>query len=232
MKGGLFFCTSLFLILVLPLFVFSHQPEMPVTGTIPSLPASAATDAPAAAFYIPNAPIAVWELGEYEGEFLEGNSDEPVCCACLIIENTADKMLEYVCLRLGQLRFVASCIPPKARILILEQNKLKFTNQSLELAGCEAYTFADETPQNRVYVSTGGERDILVTNLTDEVIPSVCIRYKQYSPESGLYWGGITYSIEIKDLQPEQSLSVSPYRFLSHRSKLIDVKTENKKPES
>lgn len=224
MNRGYYFCICLLLILALPWFAFSRQPEQTEAETFSTLPPAEPT-VPAAdnVFYIPNAPVALWGLGDYEGEFLEENSDEPVQCACLVLENTGVQMLEYVRIRLKEMVFEATCIPPGEKVLVLEKNKCDFSLRPMDLAVCEEYRYGEKSTQNSVYVSADGLRDLIVTNLTEEPLPSVQIRYKQYSPEAGLYWGGITYTAEVLALQPGESRCITPYRFLTDQGRIIDV---------
>lgn len=221
MKRGYLFCIFLILILVLPWLTLAKSavPEAPTPTQATAEDPTEQTEA------APLTPVAVHSLGDYEGEFLEDGSDTPVRCACIVLENTGDKTLEYVRIRVEDMIFEATYLPPKEKALVLEQNGSPFRLIEPLTYICEEFCYLQEDPTSCVYACAAGQMDIIVTNLTERTL-CVTVRFKQYSPEAGMYWGGITYSARIDDLPPGESRCISPYRFLTERGRIVHISAQ------
>lgn len=189
------------------------------TDTAPSAPVNDT-------FQIPGTPVAVLEFGDYEGAFVEDGSDEPVCCFCIVLENTGDEILEYVRIRLDEMVFEATYLMPGTKTLVLEKNKAPFSMRDIRSCICEAFSYADMPETSAVYVCPSGDWDMIATNLTPKALSAVEIRYKQYLPEANMYLGGITYSAVIAPLPPEESQRISPYHYLTDRGKIVFVSVQ------
>jgi len=175
-----------------------------------------------------NAPLTLQALGDYEGPFLEDGTDEETVSACAVLENTSDDFIEYAKIIVRQngntLVFEVTFLPPYAKVLVIEKNKQPFV--STEIDGCfgEQLSYVQfQASSNRIYVSGDGDTGMIITNLTAMPAEYVRIYFKQYIPESGLYFGGITYTTEVFNLPPEESRKISPYHYLTDRCRIVAV---------
>ena len=167
-------------------------------------------------------------LSSYQGPFWEDTSDEEVGnVAALLIENTGGYVAEgAVVLEWGEDRMVFELydVPPESQVLVLEKDKQAFrTGIPTECYGWEMEMY----PEMRGYVAVEplGERSILVNNCTDQVIPVVWICYRSYDPQSGVLIGGISYGIEVRNLQPEECRVVTPGHYIRDSSLILYVTT-------
>ena len=64
---------------------------------------------------------------------------------------------------------------------------------------------------------------MVVTNLTDRVLPYVRIFYKQHDAKEDLHIGGITYSAVLPDLMPGETRDITPYRYANGHSAVVAV---------
>lgn len=180
---------------------------------------------------IPETPLVVQALGDYEGPFLEDGSDTEMRGACVILENTSEFYVErarVILLQNGnELVFEVTFLPPKAQILVIEKNMRLFSMVGVDSCRCEDLSILQTALRDeRVYVSGDGDCSMIVTNLTDTPVNRVQIHYKQYYPESDLYFGGITYTAEVFNLSPGESRRITPYHYLTDQGRILAVTAE------
>lgn len=172
------------------------------------------------------------KLIAYEGAYLEDGSEEAVAdVAALVVENTGTIGIEYAQIILVQngreLSFDATYIPPKSRILLLEENKQPFS--AAPVTACRCRTVIPgvfDRAERAVSIKETGMCTLEVTNLTDQVLSDVRIFYKHHEGENDLYVGGITYSTVIPTLEPGETRSVTPYRYASGYAQVVAVVPE------
>jgi len=168
------------------------------------------------------------QLVRYEGPFWEDDSEtEVVDVAALVIQNTGGYIAKgAVVLEWGEDRMVFELydLPQGERILVLEKDRQRFRQGTP--SGCYGWeTEAYPEYAGHVTVEDAGGMYMAVTNCTDSEIPVVQVSYKTCDPGSGIFIGGISYSVEVRNLQPGESRMVSPYHYASGSSRVVQILT-------
>lgn len=172
------------------------------------------------------------KLIAYEGAFLEDGSEEAVeDVAALILENTGTIGIEYaqiIVMQSGrELSFDATYIPPKSRILLLEENKQAYSDAPVTACRCRTVIpGVFDRSERTVSIRETGMCTLEVTNLTDREVSGIRVYYKHHEGANDLYVGGITYSTVIPELAPGESRSVTPYRYASGYAQVVAVVPE------
>lgn len=180
---------------------------------------------------LPYANIYARRLVCFDGPFYEDqNAEELIGIAALELENTGDKMVEYVEAIVEQenrkLRFEATYIPPGGRVLVLEKDAQLYDMQRILDFQCPKIVTATVSAQNMVQVLPDGACNVVVTNLSRQELCCVRVFYKQYYEKDAQFIGGVTYSLVLTDLQPGESRRVSPYHFATEYSRIVEVVPE------
>lgn len=170
------------------------------------------------------------QLAAYEGPFWEdGTAEEAADVAALVVENTGGCYVSEgaVVLDWGEDRMVfeLSWLPPGGKVLVLEKHRKPYR----DIGDGACYGWASELyPENTgvVTVEQTGSAGLAFTNRTDGAIDGAAAMYKHYDQESGMYIGGITYSISVADLQPGESRTVTPWRYAAGYSRVVCVMTD------
>lgn len=170
------------------------------------------------------------QLVIYEGAFREDGSNREVGeVAALLVTNEGGTMVSEgaVILDWGADRMVFEVfsLPPGATVLVQEKNEKSYAET--EFTACYGWN-RTEYPENSgvVAVEETGSTCMLVINHANATIPLVRIRYKSIDPGSGIYMGGICYTVEVKDLRPGEIRMISPQHFLCGYSRVVGVTTE------
>lgn len=172
------------------------------------------------------------KLIAYEGVYLEDGSEEAVTdVAALILENTGTIGVEYVQIVLQQngreLSFDGTYIPPKSRVLLLEENKQPYSPAPVTACRCRTVIpGVFDRAERTVSIREIGLGTLEVTNLSEQDLEGIHIFYKHHEGENDLYVGGITYSTVIPDLAPGETRSVTPYRYASGYAQVVAVVPE------
>lgn len=177
---------------------------------------------------IAGSDMKVLQLVRYEGPFWEDDSEaEVVDTAALVIENTGGYLAAgAVVLEWKDARMVFELydLPPGERVLVLEKDRQRFRQGAPSACyGWETESYPENT--GLVTVEDAGGMCMSVTNCTDDTVPVVRICYKSCDPGSGMFIGGISYSAEVRDLQPGEQRHISPYHYASGSSKVVQVIT-------
>ena len=180
---------------------------------------------------LPYANIYARRLICFDGPFYEDESaGEMIGVAALELENTGDKMVEYVEAIVEQehrqLRFEATYIPPGGKVLVLEKDAQLYDMERVLNFKCPKIVTATVNEQSLVQVQPDGACNMTVANLSAQPIRCVRVFYKQYYEKDGQFIGGVTYSLVLTDLQPGESRRLSPYHFASEYSRIVWVVTE------
>ena len=168
------------------------------------------------------------QLASYEGIFLEDTSDrEVVNTAALVLENSGSFLKTgAVVLEIEDARLVFELfdLPPEGRVLVLEKDGNPFVTG--ELTGCYGWEL-EWYPEDMGHITAedAGGMCLAVTNQTDSVIPVARVCYRMQDPGSGMFLGGISRSIEIRDLWPGERRVITPPYYASGSSKILYVTT-------
>ena len=168
------------------------------------------------------------QLARYEGPFWEDNTEtEVVDVAALVIENTGSYLAEgAVILEWDQDRMVFEFydLLPGARVLILEKDRKLFRQGApLECYGWDREAYHEN--MGHVFVEDAGGMAMAVTNGTNGIVPVTQISYKSRDPGSGMFIGGISYRVQVRNLLPGERRIVTPYHYASGSSEIVCVNT-------
>ncbi len=172
------------------------------------------------------------KLVSYDGPYWEDGTGEDVfALAALLVENTGTTGLDYACITVQQgtreLTFDATYIPPRSRVLILEENRQSYSDEPITACQCRTVIPGSfDLRQRIVRLEDVGLSGLKVTNITQETAYKLRIYYKHYDRESGAFLGGITYSVTVDDLQPGACLELHPYRYTPGYTQAVAVTVE------
>ena len=172
------------------------------------------------------------KLIAYEGAYLEDGSEEAVTnVAALILENTGTIGISYVRIILVQngkeLSFDATYIPPRSKIMLLEENKQPYSQATVTSCRCHTVIPGDfDRAERTVSIKETGMCTLEITNLTGQNLSGIRVFYKHHEGTRDLYVGGITYSTVIPALEPGETRSVTPYRYASGYAQVVAVVPE------
>ena len=213
-------------IMFLNLFVQERKIDIPAFG---QMPIAGETDAITFPYKVGDTNLLIEGLGIYDGPFLEDASDSPVTnIAALRIKNCSKYPVERgaVVLEIDKERYVFEvyAIPPGESVFVCELDKKIFTTQPV--LSCTGWAVEDIWFDNKEKLSII-ETDIdtlQITNISNQFLPCIQLLYKSYDNDSGVYIGGICYTLDIVSLQPGESKTVTPYRYVSGYSRIVTVK--------
>ncbi len=168
-------------------------------------------------------------MGMYEGPFPEDASNTPVTdVAALRIKNCSQNPIERgaVVLEIEGERYVFEIygIPPGESVFVCELDKKGFTPQPV--TACSGWAVEDVwlDTQSLLNIEQTGMGTLKITNISNQTLPYVQLLYKSYDMESGVYIGGILHTLDILSLQPGESRTVTPYRYVRGYSRIVTVK--------
>jgi hypothetical protein len=165
-------------------------------------------------------------MASYEGPFWEDSSDaEVVDTAALLVENTGGFIAQGAVVMEWEDRrmvFELQDLPPGAKVLVLEKDKQRFCSQTP--TGCYGWE-TESYPEDMGHVTAedAGGMYMAVTNYTDGIVPVAEVRYRSCDPGSGMFIGGTSYGVEVRDLQPGERRLISPYHYASGSSEILYV---------
>lgn len=165
----------------------------------------------------------------YEGPFLEdGSWDYVVDVAALVVFNTARTDIENARIVLqwkqGAYVFEAELLPARTAVLVLDKCRQKYAQH--DWVSCVGTQQAGGMPclsEDALTVEHADMGTIRVTNITSSVLRGIRVYYKSYLSAEDLYIGGIAYSLDIPELAPGESTTVSPFRYADGYSKVVRV---------
>ena len=214
-----------------PSFATDAAPQSP-TQTPSQPPVEQLSGTTGFPFVLEYTSLVAQKLIAYDGAYLEDGLEENVVeIAALVLENTGTTGIEYAQIVLLQggreLYFDATYIPPKSRVLLLEDNKQSYSDAPVTACRCRTVIpGAFDRAERTVSVKETGMCTLEVTNLTEQEMGCVRIYYKLHEGEADLYVGGITYSTVIPNLLPGETRSVTPYRYASGYAQVVAVVPE------
>ena len=174
--------------------------------------------------------LKIGDVGSYTGLFFEDGTDEPVSGIMMIlVTNESDRTLQYAQITLTNdkgdtAQFDLSTVPPGASVVVLEKNRLPFS-QGFGNARTENLVFFPEEPslhtdklQFQPYQGA-----LNITNISGEDITGdIQIFYKNRAAD--VYYGGITYMVRIKGgLKAGQLQQLMPSHFNAGSSEILFV---------
>ena len=155
-------------------------------------------------YSVPDTDIELLSVGSYTGRYIEDKSgDSCTGVPAVVVRNTSDKVISYSCItvRYGEgdedvTSFMPTNIPAGCCAVVLASDKELTADK---LASFEV-TSAQQILSDKLTVIEGkagvsySDGAFIVTNLTDESLGEVYIRYKLITP-GNCYLGGVTYTV-------------------------------------
>lgn len=169
-------------------------------------------------------------LAQYEGEFLENDSREPVSgVAALMVYNPGSHGVYQVTVQLLQgdaiLTFEIACLPPHSRVLVLEKDAIPYSRQSVQSCLCLSFSRENFGVQGEKVSLREENGSLILKNISGKTLPAVVVIYKQYAPQGKFYLGGAVDRCEIGVLEPEESVAVMPYGYAPGYSHVLAITT-------
>lgn len=169
------------------------------------------------------------EMVAFEGPFWEdGSGREVVDAAGMLLRNHGVDMIKTATVVLEQrgrtLRFTVTCLPPGETALVVEERAQPYLPGEITRCYGSGVTGAQWVPGIRT--EQRKDHTIRVINDTDSDLSGLRLHFKSHHGESGVYIGGISYSVEIGILMAGESVILSPFRYVSGYSRVVAVTQE------
>ena len=173
--------------------------------------------------------VSIRRLNPYSGPFLEDGQDKEVTnVLALQFRNDSEQDIqyaEYVFEVNGEeIPFKLSCIPAGQSCVVLAANRHAYNADEVLKLKRRLVNHVDYLPtaDEQLLLVNNADDSISVLNLTDQLIPVARVYYKTYYAEEDTFIGGITYSIEIRNIPAGgSSEALTPSHFSSAMSRFV-----------
>ncbi len=204
------------------------QEAVVFTATTPAPTAQQTQDPKPMPWVLAQAGLIVERMVAYEGPFWEDGSDDPVVdIVALEVYNPGATGIRYARIEAEQggrmLTFEITWLPPNSRVLVLEKGRKGYAKTALSDCRCTDLDRTAWASDPEIAVTPEGACSLTVEN-RGQTAASVLLRYKTFDEKERLYLGGITYSYQLPTLAPGEKTCVTPYRYLTTGSRLIQTK--------
>lgn len=149
--------------------------------------------------------VYIQEVGNYTGIYMEDGSDELVSDVMMILlTNTSSSDIQLMDIELefreGTYQFRATNLRSGGSAVLLEQNRAaKPAGNPISAAAVNTALFHEPMKADfSVYEISGADGALNVKNISGEDISGSIFVYYKYKSQD-LYYGGITFRVEIKD---------------------------------
>ncbi len=173
--------------------------------------------------------LRVVSVGKYAGIYLEDGSNEPVSGLMMVVlrnDSTQDLQLARFSMTFGDktAEFEASNLPTGESLVVLEKNRLAYTDAPCDGASLDNVAFFAEDMslcEDQVEI-TGKQGNLSVKNLSDKPLGEVYVYYKYTAPEC--LYGGITYRAKFDaGLEPGAMASVMSGHYNPNNTRIVHV---------
>ena len=171
--------------------------------------------------------LAVLEWGTYNGYFVEDGSDRQVeNVPCLLIHNNTGLYLDYGVINavIGgeDCSFVVTGLPGGATVWVLEESGRSIVSpDSYSYTGQTLSQLKDVEEEDRVQVRfLNGELE--VTNTADVAFSEIRVYYKLLNSD-GHFLGGITYTTNVENLEPGETVTLTAGHSTENGGALVRV---------
>lgn len=175
--------------------------------------------------------LRIVSIGSFTGTYIDGEESDVKDILAMVVTNPSDKVLSVASIDVAYddskvCSFTPSNIPPKCSALIMsdgmpvQYSDVKKLDMTLKFA----------VPQDQMTMINGKvgvdfkESQFIVTNLTDEPLGDVYIRYKRIS-DGNVYYGAKTFSVTADNLLPYETQMVDAPDF--DAAKYVVISVEN-----
>lgn len=222
--------SAMFLATVMVLSLTACGEETPdPTVSVPTTQISIPDDEQSQAAFLGDS-LYITDVGNYTGAYMEDGTDEFVSNVLMIVlknENTMALQLARIHLVYSDFTadFEVTNLPAGESVVLLEKNRHAYVEEKFMRSSMENVVFF-QTPmslcEDQVKL-TGGNGEITVENLSDQVLGEVFIYYKNSAVD--LFYGGITYRARLEaGLQPGDSMKLLTTHYYQNACTIIDVR--------
>ncbi len=207
-----------------------HDREPAVTfETVESIPSQTTEAGLQLPCTLPDSGLVAEELICYDGPYWEDGSGEPVQnVAALMLYNPGERMVEFAAVSLGQgdrqRYFFAYRLPPKSRCLVLERNRMPYTDE--EVTACRElsirWEYQELSREQLNYLGFG--KKLTVINRESRQQDHITLWYKRYVEEGDYYLGGIAYSAHLFYLQPQECRVLTPDYYDAANTRVVAIR--------
>ncbi len=181
-------------------------------------------------YAIEDTSLEVISIGSYTGPYVENGATEEVeDVLAIVVKNTSDKVVSYSSITVEYAEGTACSFSPTN--IPSNQSALVFTNmETVPYKDVTSFVrtdsmevLADSLPmlEDKVGIDFKDGK-FIVTNLTNENLGDVYIRYKTIS-DGNAYLGGITYSVVVSNVEPYETYKVDAENYDVENSMIIAV---------
>lgn len=162
----------------------------------------------------------------YEGDYFEDKSEVfLVDGAALCVYNRGDRHIDFASVYIETLEgvycFEGTCIPPHAKVMILEKYKSLYPHGSVCFAAGRTVSLDHENAIDRLQISPVDMGKVEIRNISDTAMYDINLYYKQYDSSWDTLIGGITYVVSAGDLQAGESVLLFPANYVNGYSKIL-----------
>lgn len=176
-------------------------------------------------YKIPDTPLTVIGVVGYEGAYVEGEDEEVVDVAALMVQNDSENAIEHAYIAMygaDQLfEFELTYLPANSSLMVLESAKKLWIRDTIFSCSGE-YTQLDEYACDIKIIQTN-DGLLQVENTSEYLVDNVRIYHKNWSREAEMYLGGISYQTHIVNMEPGQILLIRPDHYVFGISRIVHV---------
>ena len=177
-------------------------------------------------FLIPGTDLIAEYFVSYEGDFFEDGSGEFVIDnAALCVYNRGETYIDFAAIHIQteeqDYHFEGTCIPPHAKVVILEKDKKTHTKSDVRYAEGHTVISIKESVADHLRIENKGMVQLKVTNQGNLPLENIRLYYKRYDTQWGIYVGGVTYATPVGDLLPGESIVISPACYVNGYCKVF-----------
>ena len=167
-------------------------------------------------------------LAAYEGPYMEdGTNEHAVDIAAIVLENSGEQGIEFVtvtlCWENGEYVFEATSIPPQSSILVLEKSCQTYRVGQWTRCYGNQKLYQGEWNGSGIFAADYGLGELIVTNLTEDVLKNITVYHKAYLSPPDIYVGGVSYETNILQLMPGESVRIMPTNYAVGGSKITRI---------
>lgn len=181
-------------------------------------------------YYIPDTDLEIISVGSYSGRYVEDLSFDP-CedLLALVVRNTSESIISYSSFSVNgsddtMCYFTPTNLRPGCSALVLAGDKeTKFSDiKSFEASSGMQVFIKELTMLDGTVGVSYLDGKFVVTNLTNQNLGSVYIRYK-FITGANAYFGGVTCSTNIDNVEPYETYLISDDDFDDVQCEIISV---------
>lgn len=175
-------------------------------------------------FMAPGTTLRIDGLALYEGETAVAGEKRFVTDAmALLITNLGQKLVQEaeVVIWIGNVpyTFAVSYLPPARTVLAVEVSGAAFVGGRVQRCAASA-GYTEALP---LRIEEDAQGSVFITNTGTAATGSLLLHYRAVDSQTGIYIGGLAYSLPIGPLLPGESRAVQPPNYAYGYSRVVGV---------